>query len=423
LPAENPEGQGSYQGDTSLAQTLLRAIIIRMERTGTFPALYRRSDDRIFSGFAAGVAESLGVSATYVRAAFVVLALAGGVGLLAYVIGVAITVNSVDAGAKRSIGRSQKLGLALMLIAALITLRAANLWFGDSVVWPVGLISFGLAAILDKGDNYNRLSSWLAPGADGTVRPPMSRIVVGTLVLFAGVGTFVVTRDSLAPLGLPLLAVVVTVAGLALLVGPWIVRLVSALNEERGDRIRSEERSEVAAHLHDSVLQTLALIQRSDDPNKMVTLARAQERELRQWLFEADPDTDSALFSTALQSMANRVERDYDVRVELVTVGETLISPALDAMVRAAGEATANAARHAGAPWVSVYAETIDGQVDVYISDQGSGFDVASVNGDRHGIADSIIGRMERHGGRAEVTSEIGSGTEVHLSMPLGSDK
>ncbi|MDH5422472.1 MAG: hypothetical protein OEY55_11770, partial [Acidimicrobiia bacterium] len=168
---------------------------------------------------------------------------------------------------------------------------------------------------------------------------------------------------------------------------------------------------------------TLALIQRSDDPNKMVTLARAQERELRQWLFEADPDTDSALFSTALQSMANRVERDYDVRVELVTVGETLISPALDAMVRAAGEATANAARHAGAPWVSVYAETIDGQVDVYISDQGSGFDVASVNGDRHGIADSIIGRMERHGGRAEVTSEIGSGTEVHLSMPLGSDK
>ncbi len=398
-------------------------MIIGMERTETRPVLYRRSDDRIFSGFAAGVAESLGVSATYVRAAFVVLALAGGVGVLAYVIGVAITVNTVDVGSKRTIGRSQKLGLALMLIAALVTLRAANLWFGDSVVWPFGLISFGLAAILDKGDNYNRLSSWLLPGGDVSGRPPLGRIVLGTIVLFAGLATFVVTRDSLAPLGLPFLAVLVTVVGLMLLVGPWIVRLVSALSEERGDRIRSEERTEVAAHLHDSVLQTLALIQRSDDPNKMVTLARAQERELRQWLFEADPDTDLALFSTALQAMAGRVERDYDVRVELVTVGEAQLSPTLDAMVRAAGEATANAARHSGVQWVSVYAETAEGQIDVYVSDQGRGFDVASVNGDRHGITDSIVGRMERHGGRASVTSEIESGTEVHLSMPVGSEK
>ncbi|MBK5268464.1 MAG: PspC domain-containing protein [Acidimicrobiia bacterium] len=394
-----------------------------MERTERQPALYRRSDDRILSGLAAGVAESVGVSPSYVRAAFVVLALAGGVGVVAYLIGVAMTVNTVDIGNKQIIGRSQKLGLALMLVAVLMTLRAANLWFGDSVVWPFGLIAFGLAAILDKGDNYSRLSSWMLPGGDASLRPPMSRMVVGTVVLFAGVATFVASRSALTTLGLPLLAVLVTAAGLMLLVGPWIVRLVGALNEERSDRIRSEERSDVAAHLHDSVLQTLALIQRSDDPNKMVTLARAQERELRQWLFEADPDVDSTLLSTALQSMAGRVERDYDIRVELVTVGEVQLNPTLDALVRAAGEATANAARHSGVQWVSVYAETADGQVDVFVSDQGSGFDVSTVNGDRHGIADSIIGRMERHGGTATVSSEIDGGTEVHLSMPLGSDK
>lgn len=352
-----------------------------------------------------------------------VLALAGGVGVVAYLIGVAMTVNTIDVGNKTVIGRSQKLGLALMLLATLMTLRAANLWFGDSVVWPFGLISFGLAAILDKGDNYMRLSSWMLPGGDVSARPPMSRMVVGTVVLFAGVATFVASRSALTPLGLPFLAVLVTAIGLMLLVGPWIVRLVSALNEERSDRIRSEERSDVAAHLHDSVLQTLALIQRSDDPSKMVTLARAQERELRQWLFEADPDVDSTLLSTALQSMAGRVERDYDIRVELVTVGEVQLNPTLDALVRAAGEATANAARHSGVQWVSVYAETADGQVDVFVSDQGSGFDVSTVDDDRHGIADSIIGRMERHGGTATVSSEIDGGTEVHLSMPLGSDK
>lgn len=394
-----------------------------MERTERQPALYRRSDDRILSGLAAGIAESVGVSPSYVRAAFVVLALAGGVGVVAYLIGVAMTVNTIDVGNKTVIGRSQKLGLALMLLATLMTLRAANLWFGDSVVWPFGLISFGLAAILDKGDNYMRLSSWMLPGGDVSARPPMSRMVVGTVVLFAGVATFVASRSALTPLGLPFLAVLVTAIGLMLLVGPWIVRLVSALNEERSDRIRSEERSDVAAHLHDSVLQTLALIQRSDDPSKMVTLARAQERELRQWLFEADPDVDSTLLSTALQSMAGRVERDYDIRVELVTVGEVQLNPTLDALVRAAGEATANAARHSGVQWVSVYAETADGQVDVFVSDQGSGFDVSTVDDDRHGIADSIIGRMERHGGTATVSSEIDGGTEVHLSMPLGSDK
>ncbi len=394
-----------------------------MERTERQPALYRRSDDRILSGLAAGIAESVGVSPSYVRAAFVVLALAGGVGVVAYLIGVAMTVNTIDVGNKTVIGRSQKLGLALMLLATLMTLRAANLWFGDSVVWPFGLISFGLAAILDKGDNYMRLSSRMLPGGDVSARPPMSRMVVGTVVLFAGVATFVASRSALTPLGLPFLAVLVTAIGLMLLVGPWIVRLVSALNEERSDRIRSEERSDVAAHLHDSVLQTLALIQRSDDPSKMVNLARAQERELRQWLFEADPDVDSTLLSTALQSMAGRVERDYDIRVELVTVGEVQLNPTLDALVRAAGEATANAARHSGVQWVSVYAETADGQVDVFVSDQGSGFDVSTVDDDRHGIADSIIGRMERHGGTATVSSEIDGGTEVHLSMPLGSDK
>ena len=388
------------------------------------PALHRNTNNRVVTGLAAGIGDELGVSASYVRAAFVVLAFAGGVGVIAYLIGLAMTVNSAGPGGEsRPSGRSQRIGLGLMLIAVLIALEAFNLWFGDQVVWSVGLMAFGLAAILDQGENYDRFSTWLQPGTDGSVRLPVSRLVVGSVVLFAGIGAFVVSVDGLTTLAFPLLAAVTTVIGLMLLVGPWIQRLVAALNEERTERIRSEERSEVAAHLHDSVLQTLALIQRTDEPNKMVTLARAQERDLRQWLFEQDPDVDEAMLSTALQAMASRIEGIYDVRVEVVTVGDVLITGHLDAMVRAAGEAAANAARHSGVRKISVYAESTDEEVQVFISDQGKGFDPANVDGDRHGLADSVIGRVTRHGGTATVTSELGEGTEIHLSMALGSDR
>lgn len=385
------------------------------------PLLHRRSDDRIISGLSAGVGDSLGVPAAYVRAAFVTLSLAGGVGVFAYLIGWFLTSDvTTDDSDMKPLDRSQRIGLALMFIATLMTLSIFGVWFGDSVVWPIGLMAFGLAAIWDRSEP--NVSALVIPGADGTTTSSITRIVVGSGVLITGVALFAATRDTLQALGLPLLAVTITAAGLLLLLAPWIYQLVGALDQERNDRIRSEERSDVAAHLHDSVLQTLALIQRSDDPKRMVTLARAQERELRHWLFAQSPEAASTLLSTALEALANKVEDDYDVRVEVVTVGDAETDDSLNALVQAAGEAAANAARHSGADRVSVYAETKEGRTDVFVSDQGKGFDIDNIDEDRHGISDSILGRMKRHGGEVTITSEAGEGTEIHLSMALASE-
>lgn len=371
------------------------------------------------TGFAAGIADAIGLPAVYVRAAFVVLTFAGGVGLLAYGIGVILTISHIETEPTvREISTSQKIGLALMFLAALVALETAQIWFGDAVVWPVALIAFGLAAMLDRsGEDF---TTWLDPESDE--RPTFGRIVVGSAVLLSGVALFFFASNQFSALGTTLFAVLVTVLGLALLAGPFLWRLMTALSEERRDRIRSEERSEVAAHLHDSVLQTLALIQRADEPAKMVTLARAQERELRSWLFEQNPDVDAAQLSTVLQRAASRVERDYDVRIDVVTVGDMSVSGSIEAVVKAAGEAMINAARHAGVNHVSVYAEVSDESVDVYVTDQGLGFDLAAVGDDRHGLSDSIVARMKRHGGEAVIETEVGEGTEVHLSMPLASE-
>jgi signal transduction histidine kinase len=176
----------------------------------------------------------------------------------------------------------------------------------------------------------------------------------------------------------------------------------------------------MAAHLHDSVLQTLALIQRTDDPKKMVTLARSQERELRSWLFdEAAGDADTLV--GALSASATKVEEAHDVPVSVVVVGEsTLTRDRQNALVAAATEAMLNAAKHSGAVKVSVFAEAVDGTVDIFVTDQGIGFEPDRVGDDRKGIEESIEGRMKRHGGTATIDSEIGVGTEVHLTMSGG---
>ncbi|MEN8042015.1 MAG: ATP-binding protein, partial [Actinomycetota bacterium] len=189
------------------------------------------------------------------------------------------------------------------------------------------------------------------------------------------------------------------------------------LGTERRARIRSEERAEVAAHLHDSVLQTLALIQRADDPKKMVTLARAQERDLRAWLYDPEASDDETL-KGALSSAAAKVEEAHDIPVSVVVVGDTdLPVDKQKALVGAATEAMMNASKHSGGGNVSVYAEAMEDKVDVFVTDQGDGFDVDTIDGDRRGISESIQGRMSRHGGTAEIVSAPGEGTEVHLTM------
>jgi signal transduction histidine kinase len=200
--------------------------------------------------------------------------------------------------------------------------------------------------------------------------------------------------------------------------GPWLLRLSSDLSEEREARVRSEERADVAAHLHDSVLQTLALIQRSaGDPTTVSRLARAQERDLRSWLFDSAGDGPATL-AAALRAAAAEVEDAHGVPVEVVCVGDAPVAESDRPLVLAAREAMNNAAKHSGASTVDVYAEATASGVEIFVRDRGVGFDPDRMADDRHGVRSSIIGRMERHGGSASVRSVPGEGTEVRLSLP-----
>jgi signal transduction histidine kinase len=240
-------------------------------------------------------------------------------------------------------------------------------------------------------------------------------------MMVAGLVVVLSSLEDLQAMGVLALALIVAIGGFLIVAGPWLWSLIEDLRTERRARIRSEEKAEMAAHLHDSVLQTLALIQRTDDPKRMVTLARSQERELRSWLFDESAG-DVQTLKGALADAASRVEEAHDVPVSVVVVGESeLPTDRHTALVGAATEAMMNAAKHSGADRVSVFAEATNGVVEVFITDQGTGFNPDDVDTDRRGVAESITGRMQRHGGSAMIDSEPGVGTEVHLTMTGGS--
>jgi signal transduction histidine kinase len=231
-------------------------------------------------------------------------------------------------------------------------------------------------------------------------------------------GIFLAANTSFRSIGNVAFAVLVTAIGVGLALGPWIFDLVRQLGEERRVRIRSEERAEVAAHLHDSVLQTLAMIQRAPSPEEMTTLARAQERELRSWLYGRAPAGDGKMLREAMDAMADRIERVHRVAIDVVVVGDVALDERARALIDAAGEAATNAAKHSGAKTISIYAEVAEGTVNAYVRDEGKGFDATGQAPDRRGISESIVGRMERNGGTATISSSPAEGTEVHLTLP-----
>ncbi len=378
--------------------------------------IVRSYDDRVVAGLAAGIGRRLGVETVFVRAAFAVLTFVWGFGIVLYLAGWAATLDSVsdsDIEPREPIGATQRVGVGMVFLSVLLAFRAIGVWPGDAVVFPAMFVIFGLAFLFDRRAIDSR--SALLSLVETPEKPGRSRTVVGVLLVIVGLGIF---GGNAAPqFGSIFIAVAATGAGLTVLFGPWIWSLAQDLGAERTERVRQEERAEVAAHLHDSVLQTLALIQRSEDPKKMVTLARAQERELRRWLFDSSPVPGSDRLSTAIQSVADRVEAEFDIPVEVIGVGDTPFDEVTSPIVAAAGEALMNAAKHSGAGKITVYHEVSDDTIEVFVTDQGKGFDPEMVDGDRHGLADSIVGRMRRHGGSATIVSEPGEGTEVALSI------
>jgi len=396
--------------------------------------MQRRRSGRLMAGVAGGVADHLGADVLWVRAAFVALTAVSGAGVVAYGL-LWVFVRQEDVGVTRTLPRRER-QQALGLAALGLGIGLASSALGNSalgwVVGPLGVVAAGAAVVWREADEGQRAPGRRRPGAGrwSGWRVALLRVVAGVLFVAAGIAVFLLSNLDLGQVQFGLLAVLATLAGVAVLTVPWWVRLVRDLGEERRERIRESERAEIAAHLHDSVLQTLALIQRqSDSPREVLRLARGQERELRSWLYGArgyrrggaadDPALGAGL-AASLATAAAEVEDTYALTVRPVVVGgDRPLDDGLRALVLAAREAMVNAAKHAGVDEVSVFVEVEPDEVNVFVRDRGAGFDPDAVPDDRHGLADSVRGRMERHGGTVRLRTRPGEGTEVHLCLPL----
>jgi signal transduction histidine kinase len=370
-------------------------------------------------GVCSGFAARLGIDPLLIRIGFVLTLAAGGVGIPLYIIGWALipAEGPERPVVSRLLNRRDTwlvaAGMGCLTLAAVLMLRNWGLWFGDKIIWP--------AVIAAAGGGLIWRQSQLAPEAKALRRPlpreAVNRAGVGAALVIGGALLFLSLNDSLATARDVVLPVAVVLVAVTIILAPWWIRLVRGLASERAARIRSQERAEVAAHLHDSVLQTLALVQkRADDPREVAALARRQERELRAWLNNTRP-AGTATLAGALEAAAAEVEGDHHVPIEVVTVGDGPLDERAAALVAAAREALVNASKFAGPEPISLYAEVENGRTEVFVRDRGPGFDPEESPADRRGVRDSIIGRMERHGGRAKVHSNPGHGTEVELVL------
>lgn len=375
-----------------------------------------RSSDRIVAGVASGWAERWGVEPTVVRAALGLLTLVGGIGALLYAVAALGSVPA-DPDAPRPAptmrNPRRELAVGCATAAVLVVARTIGLWPGDGIVLPAAAAALGVTVAWDR--NLRHVADG-APISSGVARGLQS--LAGVALVGAGVISLASRTGGLANVGASAAAIAVVVGGLAMLGAPALGRLLRDLDAERASRIREDERAAVAAHLHDSVLQSLVLIQRSDDARVMGALARRQERELRAWLYGTAPVGEPTTLHAAIDAMAVEVETDHDVRVEAVVVGDQPLDEPSRTLIAALREAIVNAARHAEVERVDVFVEADDTELTGFVRDTGRGFDLGEVPGDRRGIVDSIVGRVRRAGGTATVASATGAGTEVELRVP-----
>jgi signal transduction histidine kinase len=378
----------------------------------------------------------LGVDVTLVRIAVVLFGLASGIGVAAYIVAWLLLPVAGETAPIASRAKSDRAGIALavafvpLLVLTVLVVSALGIGYASSVAWPLYLSLAGLVLIWRNAEEDE--SVWMRQVA-GTLlqvsteprhsrRSFVLRVIIGVVLLAAGLLVIVLGHPNTALLR-PAGGTVLVIAAFVVLFGPWWLSLARQLVNERQARVRAEERTEMAARVHDSVLQTLALIQRSsENPQRVVQLARTQERELRSWLFDGRrPGSFGEAASTlaaGVQLIEHEVESTHGVAVEAVTVGDCLLAEDLRALLAAGKEGTVNAAKWSGAPVVSLFAEVEPDKVTLFVRDRGQGFDPTEVPADRRGIAESIRARMARHGGAVAVRSRPGAGTEVELTMP-----
>jgi signal transduction histidine kinase len=383
--------------------------------------LYRATDLAVFGGVAAGICEHLGLrtrkARTLVRLGFVALSFGSGLGIVLY--GAYWIVLSKESGSAptRPIWQQYIIG-ALAAVVAVVVVWQTVPQRGFFV--PVLLAGFGGALVWRQSTDYQR-ERWTRVSADSlrsTVsgRTGMIRLLAGASMVVLGVIFVLVRGTSFDQVLSTLFVAIIVVVGIGLITGPIWVRMVADLSAERRALIRAQERADLAAHVHDSVLQTLALIQRnSASPREVARLARGQERELRDLLYGRR--TSSGLFAAALHDVVAQIEDDYSISVDAVIVGDAAMDADLEALVLAAREALVNAAKHGQVDTVSLYAEVEPHLLEVFVKDRGAGFDVDHIDESRQGLRGSITARVERHGGTVRVRSAPGEGTEIEMRM------
>ncbi|MFF5080149.1 PspC domain-containing protein [Actinoplanes sp. NPDC000266] len=398
--------------------------------------LSRPRDHRIIAGVASGLAQHLGVPVLAVRIALVVLLGFNGLGLLLYAAFWAVLPQQIPAAGEPAKRRDLAMllpfgaiGLGVILLQALV--------FEDNVAgtvgWLIAVVAVGAGIIWHQADPTRR--QW---GANMPQTPWLAAVVAESdrrffLLRFIGGGVLVATgvigvvavyapAGSLTSVINGVIFALVGLLGVGVVAAPLLWRMFNQLRAEREGRIREQERAEVAAMIHDQVLHTLALIQRnSADIKEVQRLARGQERSLRNWLYKPTASP-TERFAAALEQAAAEVEDTYAISVETVVVGDTECDERVAALVAAAREALVNAARHAGVQTVSLYAEVEPDELSVFVRDRGAGFELKGVQESRHGVRGSIIGRMQRHDGKAEIRSAVGDGTEVRLTLAVSRD-
>jgi signal transduction histidine kinase len=425
------EGQQDWRGTRTS-----RGFFARLVRgPGSRLPLRREREGRLLGGVLAGISTKTGVDVTALRVGLVVLTLLStGLGAAAYVLAwllLPITGDSANI-ASRAVADRRGIGIvaliASMLGVLLVVASVLDAGWLNAVAWPMIISVCGMVLIWRNADPdeqavLHRLAGPVfTPETAGAKERLWLRVLITAVLIGLGLSVLVTGRhdtDLLPPLG----GILLILAGTAVALGPWWLRIARDLGAERQARIRAEERADMAARVHDSVLQTLALIQRrAAEPQQVIQLARSQERELRAWLFDDQaPGTikgEGVTLAAGIRKIQQDVESQHRIAVDAVTVGDCGLDEDLEATLAAAREATVNAAKWSGSDTVSLFAEVEPESVSIFVRDRGRGFDPDAVSADRKGLAESVRARMTRRGGLATIRSAAGKGTEVTLTMP-----